>query len=119
MPIRGATSLLTGSFCWTAIAACPARPASAARQFDLEGIVLVTPGATERHVRRIRESGSIGGLPAQHCFGRRITPRLVRNAAERQTGLFDRGSFELQRRRDRDEGERIGEAIANFQVGVI
>src|SRR6202521_4194651 len=44
---------------------------------------------------------------------------LVRNAPERQTGLFDRVSFELQRSRDRYERERIGEATADFQVGVI
>jgi hypothetical protein len=41
----------------------------------------------------------------------------VRNAAERHTGLLDRASFELQRSRDRDERERIGEAITDFQIG--
>src|SRR5258708_29846419 len=80
---------------------------AAACQFDLEGIVLVSLSATKRHVRRVRESGSIGGLSAQHCFGRRITPRLVRHAAERPTGLLDPGPLQLPRGRDPEEGRRL------------
>src|SRR5258708_39156100 len=73
---------------------------AAACQFDLEGIVLVSLSATKRHVRRVRESGSDGGLSRPHCFGRPITPRLVPHAARRPTGLFDRGSFKLPARPD-------------------
>ena len=43
----------------------------------------------------------------------------MRHTAERQASLFDRVSFEFQRGRDRYQRERIGKAIADFQVGVI
>ena len=72
-----------------------------------------------QQVGRVGESGLGGGPPAQRCFGRAIAPRLVRNTPERQAGLPDRSSFKLQSGPDRDERERIGETIANFQIAVI
>ena len=63
--------------------------------------------------------GPIGGLTAQRRFCRRIAPRLMRDAAERQARLLDRAAFELQRGRDRYERERIGEPITDFQVAVV
>ena len=91
----------------------------AASEIDLEGVVLEALGVAQQEVRSARERRLVGGLPAQRRFGRRVAPRLVRDAAERQTGLFDRIAFELQRGRDRYQRERIGEAIADFQIGVI
>src|SRR5262252_1840999 len=91
----------------------------AASQFDLEGIVGVTLSVAQHQVGRVREAGLIGGLPAQRCFGGGIAPRLVRDAPERQAGLLDGASIELQRRRNGDECECVGEAIAKFEVGVI
>ena len=48
-----------------------------------------------------------------------IAPRLVRDAAERQPRLLDRAAVELQRGRDRDQRERIGQAVADLQIGVV
>src|SRR5260370_26770312 len=42
---------------------------AAACQFDLEGIVLVSLSATERHVRRVPESGSLLRPSPPPCFG--------------------------------------------------
>src|SRR5258708_38700545 len=38
---------------------------AAARQFDFEGIVRITPGVAPHQGRRPHESGLFGGLPAQ------------------------------------------------------
>ena len=73
----------------------------AARQVDLESVVLEALGVAQQEVGRARERRAFGGLPAQRRFGRRIAPRLVRDAAERQPRLLDRVAVELQRGRDR------------------
>src|SRR5215472_14417731 len=87
-----------------------------AREIDLEGIVLEALGVAQQEVGSPGECRLVNGLPAQRRFGRRVAPRLVRDAAERQTRLFDRVvSFQLQRGRDGYEREGIGEAIADFQ----
>src|ERR1700687_4434464 len=81
----------------------------ATRQIDLEVVVPEALGVAQQQIRRIRERGLAGGLPAQCGFGRTIAPRLVRDAAERQACLLDRAAFELERRCDRYERERVGE----------
>ena len=47
-------------------------------------------------------------LAAQGRFGLKTTPRLVGHAAERHARLADRVALELERGRDRDQGEGIG-----------
>ncbi len=90
-----------------------------ARQLDLEGVVREALGVAQHQVRRTGECRKACGLAAQRRLGARVAPRLVRDAAERQPRLFDRVAVELQRRRDRYQRERIGQAIADFQIGVI
>ena len=65
------------------------------------------------------ESRLIGGLPAQRSFGLRVAPGLVRDAAEREAGVFDGSAVELKAGRDRNQRERIGEAIANLEIRVV
>src|SRR5262245_24429953 len=77
----------------------------AAGEIDLEGIVRISLGVAQQDVGRLRESGRTGGLPAQRRLSRRVAPRLVRDAAQRQTGFFDRASVEVQRGRDGYERE--------------
>ena len=60
----------------------------AAREIDLEGVVRETLGVTQQQVRRVPEGRVICRLTAQRSFGRRIAPRLVRDATERQTRIF-------------------------------
>jgi hypothetical protein len=87
----------------------------AASEIDLEDALLQALGVAKREIRGAAERRPVGGLPAQRCLCCRVTPRLVRHTAERETGLLDRVALELQCGRDRDERERIREAIADFQ----
>ena len=91
----------------------------AARQLDLEGVVLVAFGVAQQEVGGVRESACARALAAQRRFGRRIAPRLVRDAAERQARLLDRAAFKFQRGRDRYQRERIGQPVADLQVSVV
>ena len=92
----------------------------AAREIDLEGVVLEALGVAQQDVRgAARNVASFGRLPAQRRFGRRVAPRLVRDAAERQARLLDRVAFELERGRDGHQRERIGEAVADLEIGVV
>src|SRR5690242_17527871 len=79
-----------------------------ASEIDLERVVLEALGVAQQEVRSADERRLAGGLTAKCGFSWRVAPRLVRDASERQTGVFDRVSFELQRGRDRHERERIG-----------
>ena len=66
------------------------------RQIDLECIVLVAFGVAQQQVGRARKTGLVCRLSAQHRFCRGVTPRLVRDTAERKTRLLDRSAFEFQ-----------------------
>jgi hypothetical protein len=44
----------------------------------------------EQQIGRSPKCASFAVLPRQRGFGRRIAPRLVRDAAKRQTRIFDR-----------------------------
>src|SRR5262249_46213614 len=92
---------------------------TAAREIDLEGVVCVSFGVAQQHVRRASEGRGIGRLPAQSSFGLWIAPRPVRDAPERETSLLDDIAIELEPNRDRNEGECIREPVANFQVRVV
>ena len=59
------------------------------------------------------------GLPTQRRFRLGVAPRLVRDAAQRQTRFPDRAAFEFQCGRDRDQREGIGQPVADLQVGIV
>ena len=114
------------SSCRIAIAACRARPASASRTMArrarsiLKSLCPIALGVAQQHVGGLREMRSRSArLPAQRRFGCRIAPRLVRDAAEREARLLDRAAVKLERRRDRDQRERIGQPVADLQIGVV
>src|SRR6185295_5332072 len=91
----------------------------AVRQADLEIVVPIALGAAQQDVRGSRECARVGALAAQQDFGRGTAPWLVCDATERQTGIFDRVAVELERCRDRYQCERIGQAVADLQVGIV
>src|SRR5947209_13852713 len=62
----------------------------AARKFDLEIVMAVAFGATQRCVGSLLEARLRCRLSAQRRFGGPVAPRLMRDAAERQPRLFDR-----------------------------
>src|SRR3954471_23582604 len=86
---------------------------AAAREIDLEGVVLVTFCIAQQHVRRAGECCGIGRLPLQDRFSPRIAPRLVRHTAEREPRLLDGVAIELEPDGGRDQGERIRQPVAN------
>src|SRR5262249_42318895 len=86
----------------------------AAREIDLEGVVCVSFGVAQQHVRRAGERRGIGRLPAQSSFGLWIVPRPVRDTPERETSLLDDIAIELEPNRDRNEGETHTRAGREF-----
>ena len=86
---------------------------------DLELIVRIAFGVAQQQVGGALERGLVGALSAQRALGSRIAPRFVRDAAKREARLPDLVAFEFERRRDRYQGERIGEAVADFQVRIV
>src|SRR5215831_7225703 len=92
---------------------------AAAREIDLEGVVREAFGVAQQHVGRARERRRVGWLPAQRGFGLRITPGLVRDAAERKAPLLYGVAVELEPNRHGDQGERIQEPVANLQIRVV
>ena len=58
-------------------------------------------------------------LAAQGRFGLETTPRLVRDTAERHARLADLVALELERGRDRDQGEGIGQPVTDLQIAVV
>src|SRR5258705_4214062 len=86
---------------------CERAHEAAAREIDLEGVVLVASGIAQQHVRGAGECCGIGRLSAQDRFSARIAPRLVRHTAEREARLLDGVAIELEPDPGRDQGERI------------
>jgi hypothetical protein len=82
---------------------------------------VVVAEAAYRAGRHRRRAGSFPRCrrPAQQRLGFTVAPRLVRDAAERKPRLLDRAAFDIEADRDRDQGERVGQAIADLQVGVV
>ena len=88
-------------------------------QPDLEAVMPIAPGALQQQVRSFGECALANALSAQGGFGRRISPRLVRDATQRQACLLDRVALEFERRCHRDQCKRIGQAVADLQVRVV
>src|SRR5436309_16112197 len=82
----------------------------AARQFDLEIVMSVTFGATQRCVGSLLEARLRCRLSAQCRFGGPVAPRLMRDSAKRQTRLLDAAAVEFEHRRNRHQREGAGEA---------
>ena len=61
----------------------------AAREIDFEGIVGEAFGIAEQNFGRSCKGIRFGRLAAQCRFGLRVTPRLVRDAAKRETRFLD------------------------------
>jgi len=81
---------LTGFSCWTAIAAFRSRLASAfagcrgAPRSILKALCPKPLAVAQQQFGRALEVCLAGGLAVKRCFRRRIAPRLVRHAAQRQ-----------------------------------
>src|SRR5262249_6903137 len=56
---------------------------------------------------------------AQCRFCSGVAPGLMRHAAEREPGILDVVSVELEPGRDRDKRKSIGEPVADLKVGVV
>src|SRR5262245_3524520 len=95
---------------------CECAHDTAAREIDLEGVVCVSFGVAQQHIRRASERRGISRLPTQSSFGLRIAPRLVGDTPERETPLLDDTAIELEPNRNRNDGERVREPVPNFQV---
>src|SRR4051794_16689648 len=85
----------------------------AAREIDLEGVVLKTLGVAQQKLRRAFETCGVGGLAAKRGFGFRIAPGLVRDAAERQPRLFDGAAIHFESCCDRYQREGVGKPVAD------
>ena len=59
------------------------------------------------------------GPAFEGCLGLRVAPRLMGDAAQRETRLLDRSAFEVEADRNRHQREGIGQTIADLQVGVV
>src|SRR5699024_8385990 len=91
----------------------------AARELDLEVIVTMALRAREQDVGGVGERGVLGWLAAERRFGRAVAPGLVSDAAECQTRLADALAVDLQGCCDRDQGEGIGQPVANLEIAVV
>src|SRR4051812_26111507 len=67
----------------------------AARQIDLEGVVPEALGFAHDDSGGLRERRFVSRLAAQRGLGLRVAPRLVGDAAERETRFFDGAAVEL------------------------
>src|SRR3954449_7679007 len=91
----------------------------APRKANLEVVVSVAFGAVQQPIRGLRKCGGVGALSEQGRFGRGTAPWLVCDTTKRQAGLLDRVTVKFEGCRHRDQRERIGQAIADLQVGII
>ena len=98
---------------------CQRADDAAAREINLEAVMCEALGVAQQHVGRASECRDIGGLPAEDSLRPWIAPRLVRDASERKAPLLDGLAVELEPRRDGDEGECVGESVADLQIGVM
>src|SRR4051794_31702062 len=73
----------------------------APRQSDLEAVVPIAFGALQHEVSGLRKCACIGALAAHCSFRCGDAPRLVRDAAERETRFPDRVAVKFERCRHR------------------
>ena len=64
-------------------------------------------------------AASFAAWPASAASARGVAPRLVRDTAQRQARSFDAAVRELEPCCDRHQRKRVGQAVADFQVGVV
>ena len=91
----------------------------APRQIDLESVVCKPFGIAEKMLRGLHESRAARDLAAQRRFYTHVSPRLMRDAAKRQPCFLDLVAAKLERRGDRNQGKRIRQPVADFQVGIM
>src|SRR6266568_319963 len=91
----------------------------APRQLDLEVVVAEAariaqhgPGCAQKALPCCRRYGELR-------LGFAIAPWLVRDPAEREARFPDRAALDLEAGRDGDQSERIRQAIADLQIGVV
>ena len=78
------------------------------------------PRASAQHdIRGLPECRFAYGLARKRRLGARVAPRLMCDTAQRQAGSLDAAVRELERSGNRDERKRVGQAIADFQIGVV
>jgi hypothetical protein len=88
----------------------------AARELDLVGVVAGRLCVGERAPGGLLEGIRRWGDAPQHIFSGPGTPGLRGDAAKRKPRLRDLAVLDPQRRRGRDDGERVGGTLANLEI---
>ena len=88
-------------------------------KLDLEVVVALAFGIAQHGFGRAGERRLGGRFAHQQLLGLSIAPRLVGDAAERDPRLGDAAVGDAKRGRDRDQRKRIGEAVAQLQIGAV
>src|SRR5712672_2700015 len=86
---------------------CERAHEAAAREIDLEGVVLVASGLAQQHVRRAGECCGIGELPVPGGFSPWFALGGVAHKPWSEPPLLEGVAIELEPDRNRDQGERI------------
>ncbi len=92
---------------------------SAPREIDLEVIVAKALGFTQHDIGCEGKDFGIGGLPAQGGFGVGVSPRLMRDATERQPCIANRAIVQVKCRGDGYQRKSIGQPVADLEIGVV
>src|SRR6516165_1649202 len=89
------------------------------RQLDLEVVVAEAVRVSQHGLSCTQEIFARGRRSVELRYGLTVAQRLVRDAAERQARLLDRVALDLEADRDGYQGERIRQAIADLQIGIV
>src|SRR5947209_15987529 len=92
---------------------------AAAGELDLEIIVTEAARSAQHNVGGTRKALPRRWRAGELRLGCAIAPRLVGNSAEREPRLLDGFALDLEANRDRHQGKRIRQPIADFQIGEI
>src|SRR6266498_296162 len=91
----------------------------APRQLDLEVVVAEATRILQHNFGGAKKVLSRRRRSVELRFGFTVAPRLVRDPAEREPRFFDRVALDVEADRDGDQGERIRQAITDFEISVI
>src|SRR6266849_5908982 len=92
---------------------------AAPRQLDLEIVMPEAARIAQHGLGRPQEILRRWRRSVEPCLGFTVAPWLVRDPAEREPRLLDRAGLDIEPDRDRHEGERIRQAIADLEIGVV
>ena len=90
-----------------------------ARQINFKVVATIASGVAQQRVRRARKRRGVGRPAAQRRFSLRISPRLVRDAAERHASLLYEVPIEFEPDSNGHQRERIRQSVSDLQIGVV